>query len=190
MATIASSENILEKRVHQISEAIRVASMVVLFLMMVFVPLDVFGRYILRSPVYGDLQYQQLAMVLIVFLALPYCTYKKGHIYVELLVNRLSGRTLAIVQSGASLAGLAIMAFIAYQTGVYGVREVMAPLKQTTTLVPIPLFPFILIATLGCAVMSLELLIEFIHSISLSYKNLTKGKTAAPGPELRPNDVI
>jgi hypothetical protein len=49
----------------------------------------------------------------------------------------------------------------------------MAPLKQTTTLVSIPLYPFILIATLGCTVMSLELLFEFIHSISLLRKNLT-----------------
>jgi TRAP-type C4-dicarboxylate transport system permease small subunit len=190
MATITYSENIVEKRVHQISDAIRVVSMVALFLMMIFVPLDVFGRYVLRSPIYGDLQYQQLAMVLIVFLALPYCTYKKGHIYVELLVNRLSGRTLAVVQSMASLAGLAIMVFIAYNTGVYGVRELMAPLKQTTALVSIPLFPFILVATLGCAVMSLELLFEFIHSISRFSKNVTKDPTTAPGPELRPNDVI
>jgi TRAP-type transport system small permease protein len=190
MVTITSSENIIEKRVHQISETIRVVSMAVLFLMMVFVPLDVFGRYVLRSPIYGDLQYQQLAMVLIVFLALPYCTYKKGHIYVELLVNRLSGPTLAFFQSFASLAGLAIMAFIAYHTGVYGVRELMAPLKQTTTLVSIPLYPFILVATVGCAVMSLELLIEFIHSISLLSKNLNQEKTVVPGPGPRPNDVI
>jgi TRAP-type transport system small permease protein len=190
MVTITSSENIIEKWVHQISESIRVVSMVALFLMMVFVPLDVFGRYVLRSPIYGDLQYQQLAMVLIVFLALPYCTYKKGHIYVELLVNRLTGRTLAVVQSIASLAGLAIMVFIAYHTGVYGVRELMAPLKQTTALVSIPLYPFILIATLGCAVMSLELLIEFIHSISFFSKNLTREKTTVPGTESRPNDVI
>ena len=190
MATFTAAENILEKRVHQISDAIRVVSMVALFLMMVFVPLDVFGRYVLKSPIYGDLQYQQLAMVMIVFLALPYCTYKKGHIYVELLVNRLSGRTLAVIQSFASLAGLAIMVFIAYNTGVYGVRELMAPLKQTTTLVSIPLYPFILIATLGCAVMSLELLFEFIHSVSLLSKKLNKEKTVVPGLGSRPNDVI
>jgi TRAP-type transport system small permease protein len=164
MATITTSENIIERRIHQISESVRIVSMVVLFLMMVFVPLDVFGRYILRSPVYGDLQYQQLAMVLIVFLALPYCTYKKGHIYVELLVNRLSGRKLATVQSIASVAGLAIMVFITYQMGVFGVRELLAPLKQTTTLVSIPLFPFILIGMVGCAAMSLELAIECAHS--------------------------
>ena len=166
MATLDRVESTAEKRVHQITGSIRIISKVVLFAMMVFVPLDVFGRYILKTTVYGDLEYQRLAMVLIVFLALPYCTYKKGQIYVELLVNRLSGRTLAIVQSFASLAGLAIMAFITWQTGVFGMREALAPLKQTTALVPIPLAPFILIATVGCAAMSVELIIEFLHSVS------------------------
>lgn len=161
----------LEKGIHGLSSLLSVISMVVLFLMMFFVPADVFGRYILKTPIYGDLEYQQLAMVLIVFLALPFCTYKKVHIFVELLVSRLSGRVLAAVQSLACLIGLVIIALISWYIGKFGLSELYSSSGSTTTMVSIPFAPFIIIASFGCLIMALETAIELVYSVSRVIKN-------------------
>ncbi len=161
----------IENGIHSLSRALRVISLISLFLMMLFVPVDVFGRYVLKTPVYGDLEYQQLAMVLIVFLALPYCTFKKGHIFVELLVAHLSGRVLAIVQSFAYFTGFAIMLLISFYLAKFGLQELASSTGRTTVMVSIPLAPFIIIAAFGCLIMALELLTDFLHSLTNAIKN-------------------
>lgn len=160
----------VENVIHSLSKAMRMISLVTLFLMMLFVPADIFGRYILKTPVYGDLEYQQLAMVLVVFLALPYCTFKKGHIFVELLVTHLSGRVLAAVQSLASLIGLAIMLLISWYLARFGLQELLSSSGRTTVMVSIPFAPFIIIAAFGCLVMALEIVTDFLHTIPNAVK--------------------
>ncbi|MDD5700936.1 MAG: TRAP transporter small permease [Dehalococcoidales bacterium] len=160
----------IENGIHSLSRALRVISLISLFLMMLFVPVDVFGRYVLKTPVYGDLEYQQLAMVFIVFLALPYCTFKKGHIFVELLVTHLSGRVLAIVQSFAYFIGSAIMLLIFFYLAKFGLQELVSSTGRTTVMVSIPLAPFIIIAAFGCLIMALEILTEFLHSLTNAIK--------------------
>jgi len=180
MITISRAASSAETQIHRLSRWIRFASLAALFIMMFFVAADVFGRYILKKPIRGDMDLQEMMMVLVVFLALPYCTSLKGNIHVELLVNRLSGLRLAIVKSIGSLISLTIIVLIAWQIWVFGWRELLSLSARTTMLIHIPLGPFIIIAAIGYTIMALELLIDFVHCLS-QVKNVMSGHLPSVG---------
>ena len=58
---------------------------VVLLGLLGLVIFDVVMRYLLRLPFLGAYEMTELAMVLIVFLALPYCAATGGHVAVDVL---------------------------------------------------------------------------------------------------------
>jgi TRAP-type C4-dicarboxylate transport system permease small subunit len=165
MARLGRAAGAAERLVHRLSGWIKVASQATLFLMMCFVAADVFARFVLVKPIRGDMDVEEMMMVLVVFLAMPFCTYLKGHIHVELLVDRLTGRSLTVMQSLSSFIGLAIIVLIAWQAWVFGWRELFSSSTRTTMMIHIPLAPFIIIAAVGYTVMALELLIGFIHTL-------------------------
>lgn len=160
--------NKFENTVHRISDWIRWISISFLLIMMLFVTVDVISRYTIGKTIKGDLELQELMMVLIVFLAFPYCTMRKRNIYVELLIERLKGRTKAIVSSFASLVGMAILSVIIWQTALRGWEGVTGSQHELTLLLNIPLAPFMLIAAVGLAFMGLEWLIYTVHTFTLA----------------------
>lgn len=157
--------NVSEKIIHQLSRWIRFVSGSMLFLMMFFVAADVFGRYFINKSIKGDIELQELMMVLIVFLALPYNQLEKGNIFVELLVARLKGRTRAILESFTYLVGFVIIIFLVWQLGLRAFNGITSPHPEATTILQIPIPPFILVAVIGLALMGVEWLIDLIHSI-------------------------
>lgn len=162
----ANLSNVIENIIHRISNWIRWVSISVLFIMMLFVTVDVISRYTLDKTIKGDLELQELMMVLIVFLAFPYCTMQKRNIYVELLIDRLKGRTKAIVNSFASLVGMAILIVIIWQVALRGWDGITGSQVELTQLLEIPMAPFMLIAAIGLAFMGLEWLIDMLHSFA------------------------
>ena len=157
--------NTSEKITHHLSRWIRLVSEVMLFLMMFFVFADVIGRYIIHKSIKGDIEIQELMMVLIVFLALPYCQLEKVHIFVELLVNRLKGRLKAILESLTYLIGFGVIVILTWQLGLRSLTQIISPLPEKTDMLLIPLSPFMLVATIGLALFGVEWLIDLIHSI-------------------------
>jgi TRAP-type C4-dicarboxylate transport system permease small subunit len=160
MLSIARS---IESLIHSISRRIRWVSMGTLFLMMFFVAAGVIARYIMSRPIKGDMEIQELGMVLVVFVALSFLQSEKGNVYVELLVDRLKGRSKAILQSFAYLIGLGIIVLIIWQTGVKAVRDFASFGSNVTPSLYIPKAPFLLIADIGLALFGIEWLIELIH---------------------------
>jgi TRAP-type C4-dicarboxylate transport system permease small subunit len=155
----------VENVIHRISRWIRLVSQATLFIMMFLVTAAVFARYVLNRPLKGDIEIQELMMVLIVFLALPYCQLEKGNVYVEILAKRFKGRLKDISHSFVYLIGFIIIILIVWQIGVRVMKGFAAFHEHVTLSLWIPITPFVAIATIGFALMGLEWLIELIHSI-------------------------
>lgn len=79
----------------------------VLFGMMVMTTIDVFGRYLLNSPLGFAFEMTQLAMAAVVFAALPSVTLRGQHVTVGLFENAFTGwsRTLRNVLIALVAAG-------------------------------------------------------------------------------------
>jgi TRAP-type C4-dicarboxylate transport system permease small subunit len=169
---LAVKENIMQKvpgaiesTVHWISKQLTWLSMAMLFLMVLIVTVGVIARYAFNSPLRGDMEVQELMMVVIVFIAFPFCQMEKGNVYVELLVDRLKGRPKAILQSFAYFIGLIIIVLIIWQTGLRAIRGIVDVNSDITLMLNIPIAPFVLIADIGLILFAAEWLIELVHSI-------------------------
>jgi TRAP-type transport system small permease protein len=155
----------IESGIHWISKQLTWISMFMLFLMMILVTVGVIARYAFNSPLKGDMEVQELMMVLIIFVAFPFCQMQKGNVYVELLVDRLKGRARAILQSFAYLIGLFIISLIIWQTWLRAIRGFTDTNSDITLMLEIPVAPFVMIAEIGLILFATEWLIELIHSI-------------------------
>ena len=119
---------------------------------------DVVMRYALRLPFLGAYEMTELAMVLIVFLALAYCGATGGHVAVDVLSPILDRPGLRWLTVATHLAGTVLMALIAWQTTLYAIGS--AERGEASNMMRIPKAPFELVAAAGSAVFAVVLLVQ------------------------------
>jgi len=69
-----------------------VVSSITLFGMMVLAFIDVWGRYLLRQPVFGGYEVTEFMMGVLIFSALPVLCAREGHVTIDILDNVTSPR--------------------------------------------------------------------------------------------------
>ena len=123
------------------------------------------GNIILRlfgRPIVGTYEIVSFVGSMAISFALPYCSVKKAHIAVELLVSSLPERIQAIIDTFTGILSLGLFVVMAWQSAVYATS-----MLRTGTMTPalkIPLFPFMYGMVLGVSVLCLVLLLDVIRS--------------------------
>lgn len=150
---MAKSLLFINRLIHCISFA------VLLFLMFLTVA-DVTGRYFFNNPVRGTLELTELAMVVIVFLALGYAQHKGDHIVIDLAYERMPPFLQRISHYLASLISLVIVSLMAYRLYHFGLRMIIG--NYTTHILRIPIYPVVWIAVAGAFFYALAILASFL----------------------------
>jgi TRAP-type C4-dicarboxylate transport system permease small subunit len=119
---------------------------------------DVVMRYALRLPFLGAYEMTELAMVLIVFLALPYCAATGGHVAVDVLSPILDRPGLRWLTVAIHLSGAVLMAVIAWQATLYAI--VSGQRGEATNMLRIPKQPFELMTAACAALFAVVLLVQ------------------------------
>jgi TRAP-type C4-dicarboxylate transport system permease small subunit len=122
---------------------------VVLLGLMALIAFDVVMRYVLRIPFLGAYEMTELAMALIVFLALPYCAATGGHVAVDVLGPLLERPALRWLNAALPLAGAALTFVIAWQSVLYALES--RSRGEATNMLKIDLFPFQLLTAASMA---------------------------------------
>ncbi len=134
--------------------------LVAVITLLVFV--NVCGRYLLRSPITGTYEIVEETMVILGGLAIMYCTVKRGHVAVDILAAKFSGRVQTIMQIVFSLLGFGIWGGVA--CGVYlHALSVMRSSRAMASLPQVTLAPFVFILAAGLFLCSLTFLIQAFH---------------------------
>lgn len=131
---------------------------VVLLGLLGLVIFDVVMRYALRLPFLGAYEMTELAMVLIVFLALPYCAATGGHVAVDVLAPVLDRPGLRWLNAVIHLAGAVLMMVIAWQATLYAFGSVAR--GEATNMLKIAKYPFELVTAACAAIFALVLLVQ------------------------------
>jgi TRAP-type transport system small permease protein len=134
--------------------------LVVVITLTVFV--NVCGRYLLKRPLTGTYELVEEAMVILGGLTIMYAAVKRGHMAIDILAAKFSGRTQIIMQSIFSLLGFGTWGVVVY--GVY--RHALSVMKSSQTMVSFPqvsLAPFLFILAAGLFLCSLTFLIQTFH---------------------------
>lgn len=158
--------------IHSISHIAALISMVTLFLMMILVSTDVFGRYCLNRPITGSGDIVQQSMIIVVFFALALTTFDKGHVTVDLLTSRLSNMPRVLLNCVTSFVSLIIVSLITWRLFVRGwtlLTQDSIAIERTQT-ISLPITPFIIVAAIGLLLSCFELSIDFITYFAQAFK--------------------
>lgn len=97
-------------------------------------------------------------------LALGTVQRHKGHVAMELVVVKLGRRSRAITEALMALVSLALFAVVAFYVARYGrVLHETGSLSETLRVI---VYPWVYVVALGCAGLTLALLVDFLRSLA------------------------
>ncbi len=150
----------------------------VLAVLMVFTFVDVALRYFFDSPIKGDNDLSAYMMVLVIPAGLAFTALKKKHIRVDVFTQLLPKRVQLWLTTFAHLATLGLVFFMVWQTAMYA--SSLRASGQTSTALPIPDFPFVIVCAIYLVVFALVVLRELIFSVVHAVRGTEKGGTDVP----------
>ena len=160
-----------ENCVHSVSKVFHWISASVLFLLMILMSFDVISRYVFQKAISGSIDFVVIMMAIFIFLSFPEATWRRSHVRIDVLYDRLSHRHRAILDIFTIGLCALITVLISWQLGARAVFIVHNPPGISTSYFSWPHYPFIMLASICCGMMGLELIIWVIQSIKTSMKN-------------------
>ena len=137
---------------------------IAVFSLMVLAVISVSGRNFANAPLPGYVDWIEQTMPLIAFVAVSYTQRLGGHIRMDIVIGRLRGRPLWLVELLSTLVMLSLMLLLVWGTFSHFLRafDMSAPLwsRDSSMDIGIPLWPSKLIVPVGFSVLSLRLLLQ------------------------------
>ena len=161
--TMSRLFGIFEVIVFRFSRWMGAVAIVVLGAMMFFTVLDVFLRAFFNTPIRGDVEIIELAMVCVGFLGLAWCAMRGMHIQVDLLVTFFSKKGRSAFDVFNYLLGMGVCFIFTYKSVAEGIAN--RELNNLSAVLKIPLFPFYWIVAVGYAMLLLAVIVLFFKAL-------------------------
>jgi TRAP-type C4-dicarboxylate transport system permease small subunit len=155
----------IERAIDLVLDKIRWLAAGLLFLMGLLTTVDVIGRYVFHKPIKGNIDIQELMMVVIIFLGVGYCTLKERNASADVVLSRLARHTRAILGVITWFLCTAIYGLISWQITKWGLSEISSP-TRASYLLAIKQWPYISVAALGCITVCVASLANFFRSLA------------------------
>ena len=152
----------LEKVTALLNRILIVVAGVVLAMMIFLTCANVFIRTV-WVPIKGTYELMGYFGAVITALALGYTQVRQGHIAVDILVVRFSKRTQRILNAVNNLICMVFFALVAWRIAQYATTLLRT--GEVTETLRIAYYPFTYSVSLGCAVLALVGLTEFLKSL-------------------------
>lgn len=142
-----------------------IAALVILAVMFIGV-FQVFGRKLLNLPIPGYVDTIELVMTVFAFLSIAYTQRLGGHVRMEILLRRLHGRAMWIVETVGTMAIIGIVAIL----GWFGYHHFLRAwiIGDSTIDVQLPLWPSKLLVPVAFAILLVRLFIQLLGFLRLS----------------------
>lgn len=152
-----------DRVVHSLSRVFDKIAQVAVMAMMLLVVGNILLRVIWR-PIFGTYDFVGFIGATLIAFAIAYCAVQRGHIAVELVVDRLPKRAQAIIGSITGILSLGLFALISWQCLV--LANDMWRLGEVSMGAHVPFYPFIYGISFGCALLCLVILIDLGKSLA------------------------
>jgi len=139
-------------------------SSILIFLLVLLVTADVFGRYVLSKPIPGTYEFAELGMVFIVFLAYAYAEASGQNIRIQLIENKVTPRQKYLLDSLAYALGMLIFGVICWQAWGQAWIAVEAG-QRASGLLRIPMWPAKFVLVFGSFLLVVQFFTSFIANI-------------------------
>ncbi|MCX7856878.1 MAG: TRAP transporter small permease [Deltaproteobacteria bacterium] len=124
--------------------------------LVIITTLDVLGRSFFTKPFPGAVEISEYILSMIVLLAAGYTQQVKGHVWVDLIVRRLSRKTKRVIDVVTTVFCAFIVSVLTYEGLIHAIKE-----RTVSDMLRIPQKPFRLLVFVS----GMLLLLEFIGTL-------------------------
>lgn len=143
-----------------------IISCIIYGLMAFTIGFNVIGRLLFKHPMKGTVEIVEMMMVFIGFFSIVFATKNRSHVTVRLFLHYFpKGIQQRILSVGFLLSSIA-MGIITYQAIVNTIYYTLH-LEQTTSLLFIPLAPLKFVMALGCLLILILLILDFLKPLRI-----------------------
>ena len=135
-----------------------------LAIMMFLTAADVAMRYFFDMPISGAFDLTEYMMAIIFAFGLPFCAVWKGHIRVDILMERLSEKAQTIITAITMPVSLGLFALIAWQSYRYILIQGESGIVSSVLL--IPRYPFVAVLFVGYSCFVIILLADVLKLLA------------------------
>lgn len=133
---------------------------------------NILTRVLWKFPLPGTVELTEIAGAVLLAGGVAYCQRVKGHVSVEVFVEKLPLRAQAILS--ALVTFIAILATVSLARGTFSYASRMAQSKYMTADLHIPVYPVIYFVAACFALLTIVLCLDFINAIKKSAKGGSK----------------
>ena len=138
---------------------------VILFFML-FTTADVVGRYFFNRPIYGQVDIISMLSAGFILLAVSFSELRKANVRVDVILEHIKGRPYHAVE--ALFTALSMIPTILFAVYLVVLAVVHHRVGQTTSVMLLPTWPFLILAGIGFGVMFVRLVMNFIQHVICS----------------------
>lgn len=151
----------LIQAVTRISRGFNVLAGAAVVAMMLLTCADVVLR-LFRRPVPGTYEIVGFLGTVVIAFAMAYTSLEKGHIAVELLVQRLPRKLQSGIEAAVSLIGAVLFGLLTWQSVIYAAD--LRHSGEVSVTLTMPIYPFIYGIAAGSGLLTLVLLVEALRT--------------------------
>lgn len=115
-------------------------------------------------PILGAVDFVGLVAVVILACAMPYTQAEKGHVGVDILVQRMSPRSQAVLDTVTTAVSLVLFALVAWQMWLYAGE--LALKGEVSMTVHLRMHPYIYLVSVCFGMLCLVLLGDIFHHVA------------------------
>ena len=153
----------LQSWIYPLSRVTNYIASVTLFFMMLLTITDVILRKTVSKSILGTVEVTEFMMVILVFFTLAQTEILDGHVKVDLVISRFSARAQAFVDMVTQFTCFLLFVLFTWSVLVYSAE--MKASGEVSQDLWLPIYPFIYVVAVGCALLSLTLLIKFLIAL-------------------------
>ncbi len=153
---------VFEYLVEGSSRFVNIVGCIILICMMIMIVIDVFMRYIFNMPVPGSVELVEFMMGAVVFTGMAYAGIKKAHIGLGFLISKLPERYQAAIDIFNFSISTLFFILIVWKSILQAI--VLYNSNQTSNVLGIPIYPFIIVLTVGSGLLALVFLLFLINA--------------------------
>ena len=135
-------------------------AMVITFILVFITTIDVILRKVSSLSILGSYEMTEMGMVIVVFFSVALLQTKKGHVRVDMLLNKFPERARAAVDGAMHAVGAFIIVLMSYAGFIQMLKQFHT--GTTTAVLFMPLFPFYLFMGIGLVLFAIVLVTDAI----------------------------
>ncbi len=171
----------IDKKKTRLLEIMNTIACFWIFILMVIIAIDVFGRVLFNTPFKGTPELVSNSILAITFLEIPYVLHRGNHVRSTLLLSRLNPKVKFALELFAFVAGIVMMVFLIKSSWPAFIKAIMIGEYEGEGALRVPTYPTRGIIIFGSVLMIIEYLFLFIKRILIFQNKISSDSIVEEG---------